>query len=166
MRRPLRGRMVGHRRPRPGGANAACGSLVWQVRDGVSFRLADGLPARDCWLGATPAEGGLAVHVPNPPGATPGTEKGGSLRPRPQVPARRSRPGGRGATTNRTMICVVAGLHVRNACSRTCTRMSHVRSGPAARRSAVKACLRGTGSSAILRRCRSSSREARIGIGP
>ena len=91
MRRPLRGGMVGPRRPRPGGANAACGSLVWQVRDGVSFRLADGLPARDCWLGATPAEGGMAVHIPNPPGAIPGTEKGGSL-PSTAASAHASRP--------------------------------------------------------------------------
>ena len=77
--------------PRPGRWIPTCPS-----------RLA-GWPSRtDCRLGATPAEGGMAVHIPNPPGAIPGTEKGGSLRSRPPLPARRSRPGGRGAITSRT----------------------------------------------------------------
>ena len=45
-----------------------------------------------------PAEGWDGVHIPILPRGTPSVQGGGSLRPRPQVPARRSRPGGRGAT--------------------------------------------------------------------
>ena len=72
-------------------------------------------------------EGGMEVHIPTLPDATPGIEKGGSLRPRPPFPARRSRPGGRGATQIRTTTCEVEDMHVRIAFQRTCTPNSHVR---------------------------------------
>ena len=71
-----------------------------------------GLPARDRCFGATPAEGWLAVHIPTLPDATTGIEKGGSLRSRSPVPARRSRPGGRDATESRTTTYAVAEVHV------------------------------------------------------
>ena len=74
-----------------------------------------------------PRVGGMEVHIPALPDATPGIEIGGSLRPRPPVPARRSRPGGRGATQIRTTTCQVADMHVRIAVQRTCTPVSHVR---------------------------------------
>ena len=62
----------------------------------------------------------MEVHIPTLPDATLGIEKGGSLRSRPPVPARRSRPGGRDATTSRKTTYAVADMHVRTAISRTC----------------------------------------------
>ena len=57
------------------------------------------------------------MHIPTLLDATPGIEKGGSLRSRPPVPARRSRPGGRGATASRTTASARGGpartKHVR-----------------------------------------------------
>ncbi len=90
-------------------------------------RLTYGLPAWDRWSGATPREDWDGVHIPTLPDATPGIEKGGSLRPRPPVPARRSRPGGRGATENRPTTYEVADMHVRSGVSRTSGSVSHVR---------------------------------------
>ena len=75
-------------------------------------------PAADGWDG---------VHIPTTADATAGIEEGGSLRPRPPFPARRSRPGGRGATTIRTTTCAVADVHVRTGNSRTLGSVSHVR---------------------------------------
>ena len=69
----------------------------------------------------------MEVHIPTLPDATTGIEKGGSLRPRPPVPLRRSRPGGRGATTSWTTTSAAVGMHVRIAISRTTTHVSHVR---------------------------------------
>ena len=48
----------------------------------------------------------------------------------PPFPARRSRPGGRGATASRTTTCVAGNLHVRTAIPRTCGSSSHVRLHP------------------------------------
>ena len=64
------------------------------------------------------------------PSAMPalGIARGGSLRSLPPVPARHRRPGGRGATANRTTACAVVGAHRRFALSCTCTPVSHVRS--------------------------------------
>ena len=74
-----------------------------------------------------PREVGWRAH-PNPPRChAKHRKKGGSLRPRPQFPARRSRPGGCGATENRTATCEVEDVHVRVAFPRTCTPVSHVR---------------------------------------
>ncbi len=78
-----------------------------------------------------PAEGWDGVHIPTLPRGTPSVQGRGSLRPRPQVPARRSRPGGRGATAIRQTACAVAGVHVRNACPRTRTPMSMCARRPA-----------------------------------
>ena len=68
------------------------------------------------------------MHIPPLPDATPGIEKGGSLRSRPPVPVRHSRPGGRDATTIRTTTYAVADMHVRSGVSRTSGSVSHVRS--------------------------------------
>ena len=85
-----------------------------------------------------PRRGGWdGMHIPTSADATAGIEKWGSLRARPPVPLRRSRPGGRDATESRTTTCAVAVVHSRTAISRTCTTSSHVRSphgpGPAFR---------------------------------
>ena len=57
------------------------------VRERVPFRFADGLPARDCWLGATPrGRGQVCANAPVPAPA-PGSRTGGSL-----VPVRSARP--------------------------------------------------------------------------
>ncbi len=71
----------------------------------------------------------MEVHIPTLPDATPGIGIGGSLRSRPPVPARRSRPGGRGATYSRTTTCKVADVHVRIPFSRTCPRFHMCASG-------------------------------------
>ncbi len=67
------------------------------------------------------------MHIPTSADATAGIEKGGSLRPRPPVPVRHSRPGGRGATIIRTTTYAVADMHVRSGNSRTSGSVSHVR---------------------------------------
>ncbi len=74
-----------------------------------------------------PHGGWDGVHIPTSADATAGIEKGGSLRSRPPVPVRHSRPGGRDATIIRTTTYEVADAHVRNGFSCTCTPISHVR---------------------------------------
>ena len=76
---------------------------------------------------ATRRGGWDEVHIPTPLDATPGIEKGGSLRTRPSSPARHSRPGGRGVTTSRTTTCVADDMHVRTPIPRTWGALSHVR---------------------------------------
>ena len=78
-------------------------------------------------LGATPGEGWDDVHIPTSADATAGIERRGSLRSRPPLPARHSRPGGRDATIIRTTTYAVADMHVRSGVSRTPGSVSHVR---------------------------------------
>ena len=82
------------------------------------------LPAKDRSTGATPGWDGSA-H-PNPPRATLGTEIGGSLRSRPQVPARHRDPGDRSTTAKPPATCGIGGVPIRNAFPRTSTPVSHV----------------------------------------
>ena len=100
------------------------------------FRLAV-WPSRMGSLARSDPRGGWdGVHIPTSADATAGIEKRGSLRPRPPVSARRSRPGGRGATTIRTTTCAVADMHVRTWVSRTSGSVSHVRPSHGTGRSA------------------------------
>ena len=75
-----------------------------------------------------PAKGGMGVHIPTLRDATPGIQRGGSLRSQPQVPAWHHRPGDRGTTARPPITCGTSPVHVRNAFPRTSTPMSHVRS--------------------------------------
>ena len=71
--------------------------------------------------------GGIAVHIPTVAVPYEACRIGGSLRPRPPVPVRHSRPGGRGATIIRTTTYAVADMRVRSGVSRTSGSVSHVR---------------------------------------
>ena len=101
------------------------GSVSWIF--GALSRRSMAFPHGIAREGATHGEGGMGVHMPNLPMPHQASRRGGSLRPRPPVPARRSRPGGRDATESRTTTCEVADVHVRIAFPRTCTPISHVR---------------------------------------
>ena len=57
-------------------------------------QVTDGLPARDCWTGAISRRRVDGRAHPTLPDAVPGIERGGSLRSRPQAPARHRRSGG------------------------------------------------------------------------
>ena len=118
------------RSARDGPACTGAGDRQWAfpaLTSVFTARHQDGLPARTDGPERPPREGGLEVHIPTLPDATPGIEEGGSLRSRPPVLARRSRPGGRDATESRTTTCAVAEVHVRIAFSCTCPSISHVR---------------------------------------
>jgi len=111
------------------GLKAAGGGLP-TIRDRhqrVSGCLPEGIAGPE----RPPAEGWDGVHIPTLPRGTPSVHGRGSLRSRPPFPARRSRPGGRGATAIRQEACAVADVHVRNACPRTRTPMSMCARRPA-----------------------------------
>ncbi len=78
-----------------------------------------------------PEEGWDGMHIPTLPRGTPSVQGGGSLRPRPQVPARRSRPGSRGPTGSRPASCGFPGSHARVRFPCTSTPMSMCTSGSA-----------------------------------
>ena len=102
-------------------------------------QVTDGLPARDCWTGATSRRRVDGRAHPTLPDAVPGIEKGGSLRSRPQAPERHRRSGGRGATAKQPATCGTPGAHMEAAFSCTCMPMSMCTRGtpptPADRRS-------------------------------
>ena len=107
---------LGHRRATPG-----------RARPGSPMAFPQGIadPERP------PSEGGMEVHIPTLADATPGIERGGSLRSRPQVPARHGRSAAGAATARRPMTCGIGSVHIRTALLCTWTPISHVHSRPA-----------------------------------
>ena len=67
---------------------------------------------------------GITEQGRGTPDAVPGIERGGSLRSRPQAPARHRRSRDRAATTRRPATCGSAGVHIAPASPCTCTSMS------------------------------------------
>ena len=87
-------------------------------------QVTDGLPARDCWTGATSRRRVDGRAHPTLPDAVPGIERGGSLPPRPHPPERHRRSGGRGATATPPATCGIGGAHIGMAMPCTSTPMS------------------------------------------
>ena len=75
-------------------------------------QVTDGLPARDCWTGATSRRRVDGRAHPTLPDAVPGIERGGSLRSRPQAPERHRRSGGRGATAKQPATCTCTSMSI------------------------------------------------------
>ena len=102
-------------------------------------QVTDGLPARDCWTGATSRRRVDGRAHPTLPDAVPGIERGGSLPPRPDPPERHRRSCGRGATATPPATCGIGGAHIGMAMPCTSTPMSMCTRGtpptPAVRRS-------------------------------
>ena len=109
-------------------------------------QVTDGLPARDCWTGATSRRRVDGRAHPTLPDAVPGIPKGGSLPPRPHPPEPHRRSSGRGATAMQPATCGTAGAHMEAAFSCTCTPMSM--------------CERGTPPTPGDRRSKSTSRKS------
>ena len=109
-------------------------------------QVTDGLPARDCWMGATSRRRVDGRAHPTLPDAVPGIPKGGSLPPRPHPPERHRRSSGCGATATQPATCGTAGAHMEAAFSCTCTPMSM--------------CARGTPPTPGDRRSKSTSRKS------
>ena len=84
-------------------------------------QVTHGLPARDCWTGATSRRRVDGRAHPTLPDAVPGIERGGSLRSRPQAPERHRRSGGRGATAKQPATYGTAGAHIAMTVPCTCT---------------------------------------------
>ena len=87
-------------------------------------QVTDGLPARDCWMGATSRRRVDGRAHPTLPDAVPGIERGGSLPPRPHPPERHRRSCGRGATATPPATCGIGGAHIGMAMPCTSTPMS------------------------------------------
>ena len=87
-------------------------------------QVTDGLPARDCWTGATSRRRVDGRAHPTLPDAVPGIERGGSLPPRPHPPERHRRSGGRCTTAKQPATSGTSGAHMEAAFSCTCTPMS------------------------------------------
>ena len=92
--------------------------------DGVDPIRVTCLPARDPWIGSDPAWGQGCVNTHPALRPHQGVSEGGRSRPRPQVPDRHRRSGGRGATARRPATCASAGAHMEAAFSCTSTPMS------------------------------------------
>ena len=108
-------------------------------------QVTDGLPARDCWTGATSRRRVDGRAHPTLPDAVPGIERGGSLPPRPHPPERHRRSCGRGATATPPATCGIGGAHIGMAMPCTSTPMSM--------------CTRGTPPTPADRRSRSAPRK-------
>ena len=94
-----------------------------------------------------PPDGGwMGVHIQPSPMPYQASKEGGRSRPRPQVPDRHRRSGGRGATARRPATYETAGAHIATAVP--CTRTS------------MSMCTRGTPATPCDRRSRSAPRAA------